>query len=537
MPLFGGRGGGESRAQRSAAERERARIERERRRAMERGETPPPAPEPPAAEAPPVQEPPPAQEPPRVQEPPVQEPPPAPPPPPPPPAPEPEPQPSWFGRAEEPAPPPPPAPPVAPEPEPFHQEPEPEPVEQPTGSEEPIGIRRVAGRSVRDLPQVAGPNPRRPRPPKQRPSAVDEPARRVPLMGSRGAPRPRRTGRRVLGVLVLAVAAVAVWFVVSLFQPFAGDGEGSVRVTVPEGSGPGDVAQILADEGVVGSRFFFELRTRLAGESSNLRAGTFTLRKDMSYAAAIDALTTAPPPKVLKVTVPEGRARTEIVPLLKGSGLRGDYLRASVARRSVLRKYGAPRDTGSLEGFLYPATYELKVGSTARDLVDQQLQAFEEMARRTKLRSRARRLDLDGYQVLSIASMIEREVIVPRERRLVSAVIHNRLEQGIPLGIDATIRYRLRNWDRPLRQSELQIDSGYNTRTRQGLPPTPIGNPGEASIEAALRPAKVDHLFYVVKPCGRGAHAFSATDEQFQRDVAAYNRAREARGGRDPSEC
>ncbi len=116
-----------------------------------------------------------------------------------------------------------------------------------------------------------------------------------------------------------------------------------------------------------------------------------------------------------------------------------------------------------------------------------------------------------------------------------ASVIYNRLREGMPLGIDATIRFATRNWTRPLRVSELEIDSPYNTRTTTGLPPGPIGSPGLASIRAAANPAKTDYLFYVVKPNGDGAHSFSSTDAEFQRDVDAYNREREARGGQDPS--
>jgi len=149
----------------------------------------------------------------------------------------------------------------------------------------------------------------------------------------------------------------------------------------------------------------------------------------------------------------------------------------------------------------------------------------------------AKRRNLTRYDVLIIASMIEREALVAKDRRLISAVIQNRLKQGIPLGIDATIRYELDNFSRPLRVSELKRDTPFNTRTRQGLPPTPIGNPGLASLKAAARPASVGFLYYVVKPCADGAHSFSSTDAAFQRDVAAYNAARDKRGGKDPSRC
>jgi len=151
--------------------------------------------------------------------------------------------------------------------------------------------------------------------------------------------------------------------------------------------------------------------------------------------------------------------------------------------------------------------------------------------------SAAKRKNLSRYDVLVIASMIEREALVPRDRRLISAVIYNRLKENIPLGIDATLRYALNQWSRPLRVSELNSNSSFNTRKRRGLPPTPIGNPGLSALRAAANPAHVPYLFYVVKPCGNGAHAFSSTDAKFQQDVAKYNRARAKRGGKDPSHC
>ena len=142
---------------------------------------------------------------------------------------------------------------------------------------------------------------------------------------------------------------------------------------------------------------------------------------------------------------------------------------------------------GNAEGYLFPATYELEPDASSRDLVAKQLETFEREIRKVSMR-RARRRNLSTYDVLIIASMIDREATLAKERRLVSAVIHNRLREDMPLGIDATIRYATRNWSRPLRQSELDIDSPYNTRRRLGLPPTPIGSPGLESIRAAANP-------------------------------------------------
>jgi UPF0755 protein len=139
--------------------------------------------------------------------------------------------------------------------------------------------------------------------------------------------------------------------------------------------------------------------------------------------------------------------------------------------------------------------------------------------------------------VLVIASLIEREAMVAKERPLIASVIYNRLRDDIRLDIDATTRFAVGNWKRPLKVSELQNPSPYNTRVHPGLPPGPIGNPGLDSIEAAANPARTDFLFYVVKPDTCGEHAFAATDAGHQRNVARYEEARRRRGGRSPTDC
>jgi uncharacterized YceG family protein len=384
----------------------------------------------------------------------------------------------------------------------------------------PAGVRRVSASSVASAAGAQGP-PRFGAPPRP-------PAR----------PRRRRR-RRMLLLLPLLLVLAAAWVAWNLFQPLGGDDEGErVQVRIPQGLSAAQIGDLLAERGVVDSGFFFSLRARLADDLGGLRSGTVDLRRDMSYAAAIEELTKAAPaaPRTIKVTIPEGRSRREVAPTVRDAGLRGSYT-AATRRSSELdpRDYGAPRGA-SLEGFLFPATYDVRPNARASQLVRQQLRAFEENFGEVDLR-RARRANLSRYDVLIIASMIEREATLAKERRLISAVIYNRLQDGMSLGIDATIRYALNQWSAPLKVSELEADTPYNTRTNPGLPPGPIGSPGLASIKAAADPADSDALFYVVKPCGEGAHAFSATDAQFQRDVAAYNRARERRGGKDPSSC
>jgi UPF0755 protein len=347
--------------------------------------------------------------------------------------------------------------------------------------------------------------------------------------------RPRRGAGRViaLGMFALVLLAIA-WFANSLLQPFKGDGGEAVRVTIPQGYTLSQIATRLEQNGVIDDAGFFQLRARLDGASSELRPGSYELRKDMSFAAALDALRAGVPPNVVQVAIPEGLSRSEIRPLTKG--LRGNYVRAT-RRSSKLApaEYGAKGAT-SLEGFLFPSTYELKKGRSVRRLVDEQLANFKRNFDKVDL-SFAKKKNLSAYDVLIIASLIEREAMVAKERPLIASVIYNRLRDGIPLGIDATVRFVTGNWKRPLRQSELANPSPYNTRVHAGLPPGPIGNPGLDSIKAAARPAKSSYLFYVVKVDSCGEHKFAETDAEFQAYVNEYNRARDARGGKSPTKC
>jgi uncharacterized YceG family protein len=393
------------------------------------------------------------------------------------------------------------------------------------GADRPHARERVESALARSAARRKGPAP-----------PVDLPP--AAANGSGDTPRRSRRGRILIPVLiVLALLAVAAaWFLVSLYQPGKGAGSGRVAVTIPRGGSLGAIAGRLDSAGVISNPFFFKLRARVSGHTSDLKPGAYVLEKDMAYGDVLGKLTAGPPRHVINVTIPEGRARSEIAPLVKSAGIKGSYERASVrSPRLNPRRYGAPRAAG-LEGFLFPATYELKRGATAQALVGKQLQAFKVNFAKVGM-SYARRKNLTPYDVLTIAAMVEREASLDRERPLIAAVIYNRLKQGMPLGIDATIRFAVGNWTRPLRVSQLNVNSAYNTRTHQGLPPGPIGNPGLASLKAAAHPARVKYLFYVVKPCGNGSHAFSSTDAQFQRDVAKYNNARAKKGGKSPAKC
>jgi UPF0755 protein len=265
---------------------------------------------------------------------------------------------------------------------------------------------------------------------------------------------------RIAGIArasILLTALVLAW---ALFQPFAGDGGDRVRVVIPKDGSVARIADILDEAGVIESGTLFEVRATLAGKRGDLKPGTYTLREDMSYGDVIDRLTAGPASDVLTVTIPEGLSRREIAPLVARAGVGGEYLAASESSPALdPRRYGAERQPDSLEGFLFPATYELRRGSRAQGLVPKQLAAFREQIRAVDL-SYARSKNLTTFDVVTIASMVEREARLDRERPLVAAVIYNRLRAGMPLGVDATIRFATGNWTAPLKASQLAIDSG-----------------------------------------------------------------------------
>jgi UPF0755 protein len=254
---------------------------------------------------------------------------------------------------------------------------------------------------------------------------------------------------------------------------------------------------------------------------------------------------TPPPvaaPVAVKVLVPEGETRAQIALIAAHDGLRGSYRLAS--RSSPLLSpstYGAPAGTPDLEGFLFPATYDEYPGAPVSRLVADQLTAFREEVPASVL-ARAKGLGITPYQLITVASMVEREALIPGDRAKIAAVIYNRLRAGMPLGIDATIYYAVElrenipTYTHELTEAQLHIESPYNTRTHVGLPPTPISNPGLASLEAAAKPAHVSYLYYVAGADGCGEQVFSNTAAAFEADVAAYHEA-VARNGGHPPKC
>jgi UPF0755 protein len=321
---------------------------------------------------------------------------------------------------------------------------------------------------------------------------------------------------RLMSLVALIAAGALIWFLVELFQPLGTSPHGRVTVVIPAHQGARQIGDLLAQDKVIPSGFFFELRAGLAGERGDLRPGTYHLQEGISYAAALTALTKVPrAAKTSQVTLSEGHTRAYIAKLLAKQKIKGNYLAAT--RRSKLldpHRYGAPRHVPSLEGFLFPDTFTLVDPIKVSVLVDDQLRDFKQRFAKVNL-GYARSKHLTPYEVLTVASLIEAEAASQKARPLIASVIYNRLADHMMLQFDSTTRYATGNFTRPLKVSQLNSHSPYNTHTHFGLPPTPIDSPGVAAIQAAAHPARTHYLYFFAKPCSN-ASVFATSYTQFQ---------------------
>jgi UPF0755 protein len=351
---------------------------------------------------------------------------------------------------------------------------------------------------------------------------VDEaPARRA----DRHPPidRPRRV--RLVGLLIAFLLIVGAAVAAGSYYGRCRGADGPqdpVEVAIPEGASGDEVLTILKDAGVIRcDGLVGGMLLRGTGRSDEIRAGTHALTTNMTIAAAVDALSTPPPElPTVDVTIPEGYRLTEIAERAERDlGISADrFLELAESGDYALPPY-LPKGTPTVEGFLFPKTYEFVKDEVSPDaLIRRMLQQFETEASGLPWEN-ADRLGVTPYEVVVIASMIEREARVASDRPKIAAVIYNRLAEGMTLGIDATILYDDPTPDGQLSASDLEYDSPYNTRINGGLTPTPIASPGLPSLRAALSPADVPYLYYVL--CGGdGSHRFSVDYDTFLADKA-----------------
>jgi UPF0755 protein len=356
-------------------------------------------------------------------------------------------------------------------------------------------------------------------------------------------PRPRRW-RRWLGLLLalFVVAAVALVFEAQrrLATFFKGYQAEDVFVDVPQGAGVNAIAGRLVDAGIVPDELTFRLAVWEQGAGRSLKAGEYRFAGPASPRDVVARLARGDVYRQ-SLTFPEGLTLREMAALFesKGFGRAGEFI---VAASDASGIRDLDRIASDLEGYLFPDTYALPRSATASSLVATMVGRFREEYEMAAAASKERPASgRTVRQVVTLASLVEKETAVPAERPIVAAVYANRLRIGMGLQCDPTVIYALARagrWSGNLTRANLQFDSPYNTYRYAGLPPGPIANPGRASIEAALAPAGVDHLYFVSR--NDGSHAFAETlgahnrnVQRFQVEYFRQQRARErADGGR-----
>ena len=318
-----------------------------------------------------------------------------------------------------------------------------------------------------------------------------------------------------------------------------GGQRGSVHYTLPEGASAASVGEELQSLGVIESSRQFQLLVSLMGVQNKLSAGDYNLPKGASTLAIIDTITVKESGPVIRVTFPEGIRIEEMAVIAERAGLgpASGFLDAvkTLPLPPELESAIPPADqlgTYRLEGYLFPDTYILPKTATPSDLVGLMLSTFLDRFS-PQLRASAQARGLSIHQTVTLASIVEREAVIPGERPLIAGVFLNRIAAGDMLGADPTTQFTVAMnpasveefgwWKKELTIDDLRLDSPYNTRLHPGLPPGPITNPGLASLEAAANPESTDYYYFVADAKkGDGSHVFAVTFEEHERNQAEY---------------
>ena len=329
-----------------------------------------------------------------------------------------------------------------------------------------------------------------------------------------------------IGAMNLAVAAVIVisvlmWRFLSGFAPLDPKDTRQIEIEIPHGMSAAQIGDLLQRKGIIRSRTAFLWSAQLKGVAAKLKSGKYLLSPSMSLSQILRILTLGKV-KMVKFSVPEGLTVEQIADLwrLKGFGTAEEFVRAA-HDRALLTSYGI--NARSAEGYLFPETYMISEGTSAREMVSSMIRLFRRRVTPDLIKE-GRRRGFNLHQIVTLASIIEKEARLDEERPIISAVFHRRLKLGWKLEADPTVRYALGLPSRALTSDDLKVNSPYNTYLHPGLPPGPICNPGFKSIEAAVNPADVDYLYFVAK--GDGSHIFSRTYSEHIRAIAQIKKDR-----------
>lgn len=345
----------------------------------------------------------------------------------------------------------------------------------------------------------------------------------------------RRGVFRLVLALFLLLCALVCWRVNSLLLPVSsGSGYQPKEINIPLNSSSAEIATILKNEGMIKNCLFFRLYARYRGYDAKFQAGKYLLSSEMSLDDILEKLQQGVVwEKGSRFTIPEGFTVEQIALQLEKEGLvqREEFIQECLRSRQdspfEFLETVPPEVKYTLEGYLFPDTYEIHADATPNEIIEVMLQRFNEVFN-ADFRRRAKEQGFSIHEVVTLASLVEREAKVPDERPLISAVFHNRLKsESMPLLQScATVQYVLGEVKPVLTYEELSIDSPFNTYLYPDLPPGPIASPGREALEAALYPAGVDYLYFVYKEDGSGTHYFSTTlqEHNYYKIIARQNR-------------
>jgi UPF0755 protein len=327
----------------------------------------------------------------------------------------------------------------------------------------------------------------------------------------------------ILGMCVLPLILPGAAILVLWSHPYKNYPESEKIIMVPRGTSSIELARRLEAEGLVIHRTLFVAYLKILKRSSHLQAGEYKFEGRLTIPQVADKLIRGLV-YYHEITVPEGFSFFEISELLEQKGFASSETFQAVFTSPDLISDLAP-SADNLEGFLFPDTYRLTRGETAVEIAQSMIGRFRQVYH-AHLEPNLRQSLMSLRQVMTLASLIEKETGADDERPLISAVFHNRLKYGMPLQCDPTVIYALKlkgTFRKEIYHSDLSLDSAYNTYKHSGLPPGPIANPGLPSLEAALKPATVDYLYFVSD--NKGRHVFSKTLDEHNRAVTAYRRS------------
>lgn len=351
----------------------------------------------------------------------------------------------------------------------------------------------------------------------------------------RSRPKQRRKRRSNAGPLVLGavLVACALGAVYLIYATATGgeEPEGPVKVEVVKGDTLESVATKLEEAGVIKSAFMFKLEARMEGHGTQIKTGVFTFARGEDSDVILEKLAAGDAKPTTAITIPEGLTLEQTADqVARHSDIGAGAFEEAARKTDYGYAFLEDPDIKTTEGYLFPSRYAFEEGTTARQVVNRLLGQYLLETQDMDIEGARQRLNLTEYELLTVASLIEKEAANDEERPLVASVIYNRLREDMPLQIDASIHYALDKPKEELALKDLKVDSPYNTYENTGLPPGPICSPSRESLQAAIEPAETDYLYYVLKADSK-EHFFTDDYDEFlewkhKRDAATGARER-----------